>query len=205
MTRPEEAPTYEGFGADTVQRLLPHRRPFLMVDRVTSFRLGAAPTLVSSRYVSANEAIFDGHFPGFALWPGVYTIEGMGQSCQLLSTLMEIGRLADDHGLGAARALEALVAIDRQRQLKPSRVDETTAVFLRALAARRPALGLSARVDVKLLRPVMAGQRLDYAVRHVKTVDASIVYEVGASVDGAEVASGRMFGSLQDLDFLGPG
>ena len=74
-------------GPDVVQRLIPHRRPLLMVDRIEVFEDGDQPTLFASRYISSNEPVFDGHFPGLHLWPGVYTIEGLLQASNLLHIL----------------------------------------------------------------------------------------------------------------------
>ena len=75
-------------GADGVQRLLPHRRPFLFVDAIDAIAIGARPSLRARKLVSSNEPVFDGHFPGHALWPGVYTIEGLGQATNLLNLLI---------------------------------------------------------------------------------------------------------------------
>lgn len=74
-------------GPDVVQRLIPHRRPLLMVDRIESFEDGPTPALTASRFISANEPVFDGHFPGLSLWPGVYTIEGLLQASNLCHIL----------------------------------------------------------------------------------------------------------------------
>ena len=65
-----------------IERLIPHRRPLIMVDRVRGFELGERPTLWASRNISSNEPVFDGHFPGLHLWPGIYTQEGLGQSAR---------------------------------------------------------------------------------------------------------------------------
>ena len=74
-------------GADVVQMLLPHRRPFLLVDAIDAIVLGPRPMLCAHKMVSANEPVFEGHFPGLSLWPGVYTIEGLGQTTNLLNLI----------------------------------------------------------------------------------------------------------------------
>ena len=65
-----------------VQKILPHRYPFLLVDQVLeSERL---KRIVSLKNVSANESYFQGHFPGKPILPGVLIIEAMAQTGGLL-------------------------------------------------------------------------------------------------------------------------
>src|SRR5690606_32068568 len=85
-------------GADTVQMLLPHRRPFLLVDGTLAVALGPRPALRAFKNVSANEPVFDGHFPGLSLWPGVYTIEGLGQTTNLLDVTVALAQAFERHG-----------------------------------------------------------------------------------------------------------
>jgi 3-hydroxyacyl-[acyl-carrier-protein] dehydratase len=65
--------------------LLPHRYPFLMVDRVVEIADGRAVTL---KNVSHNEPFFAGHFPGMPVMPGVLILEALAQSAALLATHM---------------------------------------------------------------------------------------------------------------------
>ena len=74
-------------GPDVIELLLPHRAPLLLVGRVDAFRPGESPSIEACHHVSANEDVFRGHFPGFHIWPGVYTQEGLGQASQLLGVL----------------------------------------------------------------------------------------------------------------------
>jgi UDP-3-O-[3-hydroxymyristoyl] N-acetylglucosamine deacetylase/3-hydroxyacyl-[acyl-carrier-protein] dehydratase len=68
--------------ADQVMEILPHRFPFLMVDRILSFEGGTKVTGVKS--VSINEPFFQGHFPGHPVMPGVLQIEAMAQVASVL-------------------------------------------------------------------------------------------------------------------------
>ena len=68
-----------------IQRYLPHRYPFLLVDRVDEVVLGERIRAVKA--VSVNEAFFAGHFPGNPVVPGVLQIEAMGQAGVLLAIL----------------------------------------------------------------------------------------------------------------------
>jgi 3-hydroxyacyl-[acyl-carrier-protein] dehydratase len=67
---------------DRFLRMLPHRYPFLMVDRVLEIGAGKARTL---KNVSHNEPFFVGHFPGSPVMPGVLIIEALAQSAAILA------------------------------------------------------------------------------------------------------------------------
>ncbi len=72
---------------DRIFKLLPHRYPFLMVDRVTSFVPGQ--TLEGYKNVTVNEPFFQGHFPGLPVMPGVLICEALAQAGGLLTMLSE--------------------------------------------------------------------------------------------------------------------
>ena len=75
----------KGYGIEKIINLLPHRYPFLFVDRVLDIEPGKKICAVKN--VTINEPFFHGHFPGKAIMPGVLIIEGMVQTGGLL--LME--------------------------------------------------------------------------------------------------------------------
>lgn len=79
----------------TLQKLLPHRYPFLLIDRVTAYDTEAL-TLTAIKNVTANEPFFQGHFPGFPVMPGVLIIEAMAQTCGTLAILSHGGRADDE-------------------------------------------------------------------------------------------------------------
>src|SRR6201997_4663800 len=66
------------FDIQEILEFLPHRYPFLLIDRITEFE----PTkrLVSIKNVTINEPFFQGHFPGFPIMPGVLIVEAMAQA-----------------------------------------------------------------------------------------------------------------------------
>ena len=66
-----------------IQELLPHRYPFLMIDRVTHYEEGK--TLTGIKNVSVNEPQFTGHFPKMPVFPGVMILEAMAQATGLLA------------------------------------------------------------------------------------------------------------------------
>jgi 3-hydroxyacyl-[acyl-carrier-protein] dehydratase len=66
-----------------ITSLLPHRYPFLLIDRVISMELGKS--IVALKNVTINEPFFPGHYPHFPVMPGVLIIEAMAQAAGLLS------------------------------------------------------------------------------------------------------------------------
>ncbi|MGE5089363.1 MAG: 3-hydroxyacyl-ACP dehydratase FabZ [Candidatus Levyibacteriota bacterium] len=73
-----------------IQRLLPHRYPMLLVDRVLDWEAGRF--IRGLKNVTANEPFFQGHFPDYKVMPGVLVIEAMAQLAGLLTMLSEFAR-----------------------------------------------------------------------------------------------------------------
>ncbi|MBF6022911.1 3-hydroxyacyl-ACP dehydratase FabZ [Lysobacter niastensis] len=68
-----------------IQSLLPHRYPFLLVDRVVEFE--AHKRVLAYKNVTINEPFFNGHFPGHPVMPGVLVIEALAQAGGILTQL----------------------------------------------------------------------------------------------------------------------
>jgi 3-hydroxyacyl-[acyl-carrier-protein] dehydratase len=68
---------------DEILQYLPHRYPFLLVDRVLEIEAGKR--IVAVKNISVNEPFFNGHFPGMPVMPGVLMIEAMAQAAGILS------------------------------------------------------------------------------------------------------------------------
>src|SRR3981189_720573 len=81
------ATTREGPNIPPILKALPHRYPFLMVDRVINIR--GDESGVGIKNVTANEPQFMGHFPDNPVFPGVLMIEGMAQTAGVMCTLAE--------------------------------------------------------------------------------------------------------------------
>ena len=76
------SPTRNDFSPLEIMRLLPHRYPFLLVDRIEEFE--PHNWLSAVKNISLNEPFFQGHFPGYPVMPGVLIIEALAQAGGLL-------------------------------------------------------------------------------------------------------------------------
>jgi 3-hydroxyacyl-[acyl-carrier-protein] dehydratase len=86
--------------------MLPHRYPFLLVDRVIAFEPGKSLTAIKN--VTMNEPFFQGHFPGRPVMPGVLIIEALAQASGVLTQL-------SNGGPGIDNPLYYLVKVDKAR------------------------------------------------------------------------------------------
>ena len=73
-----------------VKNFLPHRYPFLLIDRVIDFETGKRLTAIKN--ISFNEPQFTGHFPSQPIMPGVLIIEALAQATGILAFKSEVGR-----------------------------------------------------------------------------------------------------------------
>ena len=94
----------EGWDTGSIMDILPHRYPFLLIDRITEIEPGKR--VVGIKNVTASEPFFQGHFPGHPIMPAVLIIEAMAQAggVLLLSTLADPrGKLVYFSGIDSAR------------------------------------------------------------------------------------------------------
>nr|WP_314270966.1 3-hydroxyacyl-ACP dehydratase FabZ [uncultured Kingella sp.] len=101
--------------AKDIQKLIPHRYPFMLIDRITAFESGKS--LIAIKNITMNEPQFTGHFPDFPVMPGVLVIEAMAQACGALAILTEGGRDPDEiyffAGIDDARFKRQVIPGDR--------------------------------------------------------------------------------------------
>jgi 3-hydroxyacyl-[acyl-carrier-protein] dehydratase len=193
MTRTSEE--YRGLSANMIQHLLPHRRPFLFVDRIKRYRVGEARFIEAAFQISASHPVFDGHFPDWSVWPGVYVVEGLGQSAQLLASLDAIHRAGmerEDPGLG----IRTLDALDAAYSLRPGASPSDEGLALLDETSRSPVVGLASRIDVRFLEPVLPGCRLDYRAEWTLEQNGVMGFDVEASVGGRPVVRGELGASI---------
>lgn len=65
-----------------IKKYLPHRYPFLLLDRVVELEEGER--ILAYKNITCNEEVFEGHFPHFPVFPGVMIVEAMAQACGVL-------------------------------------------------------------------------------------------------------------------------
>ncbi|GAA5006595.1 3-hydroxyacyl-ACP dehydratase FabZ [Pseudoluteimonas lycopersici] len=92
-------------GIERIQALLPHRYPFLLVDRVVEFEPGKR--ILAWKNVTGNEPFFQGHFPGHPVMPGVLVLEALAQTGGLLTQLSR-----EAAGTPVSETMSYLVKID---------------------------------------------------------------------------------------------
>ena len=93
-----------------IMAMLPHRYPFLLIDRVIEFEPNKR--VLAIKNVTVNEPCFTGHFPGHPVMPGVLILEALAQTCALLAYKSK-DAISADHGAGLRHpdpALERLRA-----------------------------------------------------------------------------------------------
>lgn len=106
---------------EQIKQYIPHRYPFLMLDRVIDIQPGKSLTAIKN--ISINEPIFQGHFPQLAVFPGVLMVEAMAQASGILACMSAVDpeRKAEDlyvfAGIDKTRFKKIVVPGD-QLQLK---------------------------------------------------------------------------------------
>jgi 3-hydroxyacyl-[acyl-carrier-protein] dehydratase len=113
---------------DEIKEYLPHRYPFLLIDRVVSFEKDKR--IVALKNVTANEPFFPGHFPHHAVMPGVLIIEAMAQAAAVLS-LKSAGHKND------GKWVYYFVGIDAARFKRPVTPGDQLLIAVEAGAQRR--------------------------------------------------------------------
>ncbi|MCK4738217.1 MAG: 3-hydroxyacyl-ACP dehydratase FabZ [Sulfurimonas sp.] len=96
-----------------IQKIIPHRYPFLLLDRVTD--LIPKESIVGFKNVSIGDNVFQGHFPGHPIYPGVMILEGMAQAGGILA-FKSMGDMTEDE---AANKVVYFMSIDKAKFRAP--------------------------------------------------------------------------------------
>ncbi len=114
------------FNIYDVLKHLPHRYPFLLIDRVLEYT--PDESLVAIKNVTINEPFFQGHFPNRPVMPGVLVVEAMAQACGVLS-------FKSAQALPTQNSVYLFVGIDRARFKRP--VEPGDQLYIQVSLTRR--------------------------------------------------------------------
>jgi 3-hydroxyacyl-[acyl-carrier-protein] dehydratase len=113
---------------DDILKCLPHRYPFLMVDRIIN--IDGDESAVGIKNVSFNEPIFQGHFPGKPVFPGVLIIEAMAQTAGAIV-------IAHDAAANGTKSIVLMLTIDKAKFRKPAGPGDQIEFHIKKIHRRR--------------------------------------------------------------------
>lgn len=114
-----------------IRKILPHRYPFLLVDRVEDIEFGQRIHAIKN--VSVNEPFFPGHFPEYPVFPGVLIMEALAQAAALLT----FASASEEETKDAADDLYLFAGIDNARFKRPVMPGDRLELFVEMTASKR--------------------------------------------------------------------
>lgn len=131
------------FGYDVIKRYLPHRYPFMLIDRVTA--VSADNWITGYKNITINEELFNGHFPNNPIMPGVLMVEAMAQLSGILG-FVSAGQSSEDG------YLYLFAGVDKARFKKMVSTGDTLVIRSRLTMGKRDIYKFecTAYVDEKL-------------------------------------------------------
>lgn len=152
-----------------IQKIIPHRYPFLLVDRIVELEPGKRA--VGIKNVTVNEPFFQGHFPGFPIMPGVLIVEALAQTAGIAVN-------AEAAGIGS-EATEADDITDAGSEAKGGTKEQKLGVF--------------ASIDaMKFKKQVMPGDTLRMEAEIISSKLGIVKARVKATVEGKTAAEGEI-------------
>ena len=125
------------FNIQEILEFLPHRYPFLLIDRITEFE--SQKRLVAIKNVTINEPFFQGHFPGYPIMPGVLVVEAMAQA----GGIIMMHELEDRHS-----KLVVFTGIERAKFRRPVTPGDQLRIEVEVLSFRTRAGKIQGRATV---------------------------------------------------------
>lgn len=132
---------------DAIQQIIPHRYPFLLVDKVIE-KNAEGTFQIAVKNTTFNEEYFQGHFPGFPVMPGVLQIEALAQAGGIMALTME-----NQPDLPKGSFDTFLMSVDKTKFRKPVRPGDQLFLETTLLSLRRNIAKIQAviRVDGKVV------------------------------------------------------
>ena len=129
-----------------IQKILPHRYPFLLIDKVLS--IVESEEIIAYKNVSISEPVFQGHFPGHPIYPGVMILEGMAQAGGILA--FKSGGLTEEE---IQEKVMYFMSIDKAKFRVPVKPGDRLEYKIKIIKQRKTLiiLGAEAFVDEKLV------------------------------------------------------
>ena len=126
MDANETPPPSKVIDTQRIMKMIPHRYPFLMIDRIVAMVPGETATAIKN--VTINEHFFQGHFPSHPIMPGVLLIEAMAQTAAVL--------VVETLGPSSEGKLVYFISIDRARFRKPVTPGDTVTIAVKTMQHR---------------------------------------------------------------------
>jgi 3-hydroxyacyl-[acyl-carrier-protein] dehydratase len=123
-----------------VKNFLPHRYPFLLIDRVLNFTVGENLTAIKN--VSFNEPYFSGHFPDQPIMPGVLIIEALAQATGILAFKSEVGQPVTGQ-------IYMLVGVDKVRFKRTVEPGDQLKLYVEVMTVKRGIWKFDCRATVE--------------------------------------------------------
>ena len=98
--------------SEDIKKYIPHRYPFLFVDKIEDIVIGES--IKGIKNICVNEEVFQGHFPGHPIFPGVLIIEALAQTAGIL-----VGKTLESQGVDVSSKVVYFMSIDEAKFRKP--------------------------------------------------------------------------------------
>lgn len=184
------------FTQNVIRHFLPHRYPFVMVERVHSFTGGDAPALDASFVVSADTYIFKISQES-TTWPSAFVIEGLGQSCALLSIVWALQKQCISKGMAPEGVFELLHQFEESPDLINNDVSSESP--LGDVLPGIPYNNLLASVNLDILNEAYIGDTIHYKVTRSHSLNDMSRFAVHARVEERDLVQGFLVGTTNSL------